>query len=197
MRTYNFLVIALMSLFIFQGCNTLPKINDITGVYNNKWYDTQHKLCLNNDSTFIFYVKEGLYSDTIRGEWKLTGSQVLLNKNKNSSIYKTIECDTCTHTHLMVYDILTKENLFGHFKAYVKDTLKWEGDIELICELPESIDSLSIESLGYNSLGININSSKTNLEVFLSKKENNLLKNKFYIRRKRIQISNSLILVKQ
>lgn len=189
-------LIILIVLLIIQDCNVLHKVNDITGVYNNKWYDTQHELNLNKDNTFIFYVKEGLYSDTIKGEWKIEGNQLLLKENDNNPIYKTIKCDTCSKNYLIVYDIQNKEKMVAFYKAYVKDTLKKEGDIDLFTELPENTDSLFIESLGYSSLGFKIEGNKNKIEVFLSKTGGNLLKNKFYIKGERIKSSNGLILEK-
>ena len=194
--SHNYLLILLLAFLIIQGCNVVYKVSDITGVYINKWYDTQHELKLHKDNTFIFYVKEGLYTDTIKGEWKFEGKRLLLEAKDNKPFYKTSECDTCSKNYLIVYDIQNTEKMVAFYKAYVKGTLKKEGDTDLLAELPENTDSLYIESLGYSSLGFKIVGNKNKIEVFLSKTGGNLLKNKFYIKGEKIKSSNGLILEK-
>lgn len=197
MRVSCILLKTLLGLFFLQGCNVLPKTNNIAGAYNYEWYDTQHKLSLNKDSTYIFFVKEGLFSDTIKGEWKIKGKQLFLIEKNTNSFHKTINCDTCSQNYLTVHDIQNKENLIAYYKAYINDILIGEGLIESIKEFPINTDSLFIESLGYNSMGFSIEGRILKIDAFLSKTESNLLRNRFYIRKDKIKSSNGLILEKQ
>lgn len=187
----------LLVLLIIQSCNVLHKVNNIEGDYSNKWYDTQHELKLYNDNSFVFFIKEGLSADTIRGKWNVEGKQLLLEANNSQSFYKVIKCDTCKNKYLEVYDSHNKEKLTAYYKAYVKGVLEEEGDTDLMVELSRNIDSIQVETLGYSSLGFEVDKNKNKIEVFLSKPGSNLLENEFYIKANKIKVANGLILEKQ
>jgi hypothetical protein len=184
-------------LLITQGCKVLYKVNDIAGNYSNKWYDTQHELILHKDNSFVFFIKEGLLTDTIKGKWNIEGKQLSLEANNKKSFYKANKCDTCNNIYLEVYDSRNKEKLIAFYKAYVKDVVKYEGDTDLPIELPQSIDSIQVEALGYSSLSFDVDKNRKKIEVFLSKPESNLLENKFYVKGNKIKLTNGLILKKQ
>lgn len=197
MRINHNYLIMLLVLLIIQSCNVLHKVNNIEGDYSNKWYDTQHELKLYNDNSFVFFIKEGLSADTIRGKWNVEGKQLLLEANNSQSFYKVIKCDTCKNKYLEVYDSHNKEKLTAYYKAYVKGVLEEEGDTDLMVELSRNIDSIQVETLGYSSLGFEVDKNKNKIEVFLSKPGSNLLENEFYIKANKIKVANGLILEKQ
>lgn len=194
--SHNYLII-LTVLLITQGCNVLHKYNDIAGNYNNKWHDTQHELILHKDNSFVFFIKEGLLTDTIKGKWSIEGKQLSLEANNKQSFYKAIKCDTCNNIYLEVYDSYNKEKLIAFYKAYVKGVVKYEGNTDSPVKLPVNIDRIQVETLGYNSLSFGVDKNKNKIEVFLSKPESNLLENEFYVKGNKIKITNGLILKKQ
>lgn len=194
--SHNYLII-LIVLLITQGCNVLHKVNDIAGNYSNKWYDTQHELILRKDNSFIFFIKEGLLTDTIKGKWSIEGKQLSLEANNKQSSYKAIKCDTCNNLYLEVYDSRDKEKLIAFYKAYVKGVVKYEGNTDLPVKLPINIDSIQVETLGYSTLSFEVDKNKNKIEVFLSKPGSNLLENEFYVKGNKIKITNGLILEKQ
>jgi len=194
--SYNYLII-LSTLLIIHSCSVLHQVNNLEGDYSNNWYDTQHELKLHTDSNFIFFIKEGLLLDTIRGTWSVEGKQLLLKADYIQSYYKANKCDTCKSIFLEVYDSQNKEKLMAHYKGYVKGTLKSEGNTDKPIKLLNDIDSVYIETLGYSSLGFEIDKEQKKIEVFLSEPESNLLKNEFYFKNNKIKVTSGLILEKQ
>lgn len=193
---FNYLIV-LLAFCIIDSCSVLHEVNDVAGDYINKWYDTQHELKLYTDNNFVFFIKEGLLLDTIKGTWSAEGKQLLLKADYMQSYYKANKCDTCKNIFLEVYDSHNKEKLMAYYKAYEKGTVKSEGNTDQSIKLPNNIDSVHVETLGYNSLSLEIDKNQKRIEVFLSEPESNLLKNKFYIKKNKIKVANGLVLEKQ
>jgi hypothetical protein len=52
---------------------------------------------LHKDNSFVFFIKEGLLTDTIKGKWNIEGKQLSLEANNKKSFYKANKCDTCNN----------------------------------------------------------------------------------------------------
>jgi hypothetical protein len=196
MRNNKILILLIINILI-QGCAILHKPTDIAGYYSNNWYDTQHELDLHKDYSFVFYLKAGLFADTIRGKWSVVGKQLTLEANYKPSYFSAAECDSCRHFYLEVYDSHTMEKLIAHYNAYFEGIVKDKGYKVSPIELQINIDSIQIESLGYNSLSFRVDEKFNKINVFLSKPKNKILMNKFYIKRKSIKVTNGLIMEKK
>lgn len=192
---YKYLTILLLATAMLNSCKVY-QVSDIAGVYENKWHDTQHKIELNKDCTFVFYVKEGLLIDTIDGKWNLDKKRLLLEEQKEKPYYKMIECDTCSLNYLCVYDAESGEKIPAYLKSYNEGNLLEEKNMYLDAYLQENADSIFIESLGYNPFGVKLKGNTSKHKVFLSKKTGDFLKNKFKIKQGEIKSSNGLVLEK-
>ncbi len=151
------LIYIILVMLSFHSC----KAQGIAlGEYKNSTFDTQHILMLNADSTFSFFWKEGLVSDTAEGTWSVNRNKLTLNsfitKQDVQSFHEIVNCDTCKNeSFVKVIDFTTKEEIpysrliiFDKGVVILDEVANIEGSAKVNFE---NIDSIQVENIGFNS----------------------------------------------
>lgn len=198
MRTKRMIITCIVFICLYECASY--KIANVVGIYNSKWENTDHTLKVNSDSTFIFYIKEEILQDTIKGKWLIVGKNIILKKDLREPFYKIEYCSNCSDIKLLGFDVNSGHRIFIIYKTFYDGNLINEGssDSNGIAYLKGELDSVYIESLEYKPLYFVLDNNKQRtIEVYLAKKEiDPILDIKWRLKNDQIVGSNGLILKK-
>lgn len=198
MRIAKLYTMLIFFILLFNNC-TICDYNGIIGSYKSQQVYTIHKLRLLNDNSFVFYIYEEIHQDTLLGNWKRRGHQIFLNSKEYKPFYVIKNCNNCSSNNLSVFDIRTGKNILVYYRTYYKNIFKSEGftNIRGKVTFSDNIDSLCLESLEYNPICFKLKNNKSNIEVYMLRKEKyQFLKSKWYFKKNKIKCSNGLVLKK-
>lgn len=198
MKKNLFLFIQIIIVTI--ACTPRKNLCQISGLYSSHVHDSEHDLQINEDSSFVFYLKEGLTQDSIKGNWLLKQRQLLLFEVNEDSYWSLETEDSCEKLVVRVYDVSSLKLLDFYYKIFEENNLIKEaisGDT-LEMNFYEKADSIYIGSLGYKSLGISLGKGmQTCIAVYLAKEDDEILSYKWKVKKNTIECSCGLILKKQ
>lgn len=141
--------------FIFYSCCPTKDIENLTGKYYNESYGTRHNLIIQEDSSFDYYIKEGMLIDTIHGGWTTAGCKAIILKKRKKNFckgfLKSYRCDTCNQLIFKTYSAAEETALHPTYELYKKGKVikKDFSNNNMIKINNVEVDSIKFTHLGY------------------------------------------------